>query len=220
MTHAQAIGLDKTGTLTTGHFELLRLEPLPGAAHTRQVLHRWVAAVEDQDNHPLARSLVASYKGCVADFVASGESLPATSGYQRHGRDGVSATVEGRRVGVGNLAFLEAALRSSQADDDDDDDDDDESEMPPRMRAALRRRREQEKAAAAAGKGEHAGEPLPAAVAAADPRWVDRQTRAFKPPLWRRRAQRYSAALCCLRRIRGLRTHAVLRVHHEAVSTP
>ncbi|EOD12599.1 hypothetical protein EMIHUDRAFT_452141 [Emiliania huxleyi CCMP1516] len=93
----QAIGLDKTGTLTTGHFELLRLEPLPGAAHTRQVLHRWVAAVEDQDNHPLARSLVASYKGCVADFVASGESLPATSGYQRHGRDGVSATVEGRR---------------------------------------------------------------------------------------------------------------------------
>ena len=31
-----AIGLDKTGTLTTGHFELLRLEPLPGAAHTRQ----------------------------------------------------------------------------------------------------------------------------------------------------------------------------------------
>ncbi|EOD12645.1 hypothetical protein EMIHUDRAFT_452160 [Emiliania huxleyi CCMP1516] len=114
-----AIGLDKTGTLTTGHFELLRLEPLPGAAHTRQVLHRWVAAVEDQDNHPLARSLVASYKGCVADFVASGESLPATSGYQRHGRDGVSATVEGRR----------------------------------------------EKAAAAAGKGEHAGEPLPAAAA-------------------------------------------------------
>ena len=37
------------------------------------------AAVEEQDNHPLARSLVASYKGCVADFVASGERSPQPS---------------------------------------------------------------------------------------------------------------------------------------------
>ena len=138
-----AVGLDKTGTLTTGQFELLSLEPLVGSEHTRQALHRWVAAVEDQDNHPLARSLVASYKGCVADFVASGETLPEPSGYQRHGRDGVSATVEGRLVGVGNAAFLRATLGGSAGEGEEAEDDPD---MPPRMRAALERRK---KAAAA-----------------------------------------------------------------------
>ena len=159
----KAIGLDKTGTLTTGQFELLRLEPLPGAAHTRQVLHRWVAAVEDQDNHPLARSLVASYKGCVADFVASGQSLPEVSGFQRHGRDGVSATVEGRRVGVGNAAFVRATLSKTQAAQEEAPDGDEDSDMPPRLRAARKRVREKERAAAAA-----IDQPAPDAVAVAE----------------------------------------------------
>ena len=158
----RAIGLDKTGTLTTGQFELLRLEPLPGAAHTRQVLHRWVAAVEDQDNHPLARSLVASFKGCVADFVASGQSLPEVSGFQRHGRDGVSATVEGRRVGVGNAAFVKATLSKVQAIQEAGGSGDEDSDMPPRLRAARRRVRDKEKAAAA-----EVDQPTPDAVAAA-----------------------------------------------------
>ena len=157
-----AIGLDKTGTLTTGHFELLRLEPLPGAAHTRQALHRWVAAVEDQDNHPLARSLVASYKGCVADFVASGQSLPEVSGFQRHGRDGVSATVEGRRVGVGNAAFVRATLGKTQATQEEGEADED-LDMPLRLRAARKRVREKERAAAAA-----IDQPTPDAAAAAE----------------------------------------------------
>ena len=164
-----AVGLDKTGTLTTGQFELLSLEPLVGSEHTRQALHRWVAAVEDQDNHPLARSLVASYKGCVADFVASGETLPEPSGYQRHGRDGVSATVEGRLVGVGNAAFLRATLGGSAGDGEEAEDDPD---MPPRMRAALERRKKA--AAEAAAKTRDPKDPKdcapkdPAAAAAAD----------------------------------------------------
>lgn len=158
----RAIGLDKTGTLTSGHFELLRLAPLPGAAHTRQALHRWVAAVEDQDNHPLARSLVASYKGCVADFVASGQSLPEVSGFQRHGRDGVSATVEGRRVGVGNAGFVRATLSKTQATQEEGDGDED-LDMPPRLRAARRRVREKERAAAAA-----TDQPAPDAAVAAE----------------------------------------------------
>jgi len=107
------VGLDKTGTLTTGQFELLRMESV--SQLSKQTLHQWTAAVEEKDNHPLARSLVASYKGCIGDFVASGETLPEASGFKRHGRDGVSATVEGHLVGVGNLAFLEATVEGVEA---------------------------------------------------------------------------------------------------------
>ena len=101
----RAVGLDKTGTLTTGQFELLRMEPVTQLP--KETLHRWTAAVEEKDPHPLARSLVASYKGCVADFVASGDTLPEATGFKRHGRDGVSATVDGHLVGVGNVAFVQ-----------------------------------------------------------------------------------------------------------------
>ena len=44
----RTVGFDKTGTLTTGHFELLRLTPLAGSGYSREQLHRWVAAVEEQ----------------------------------------------------------------------------------------------------------------------------------------------------------------------------
>ena len=101
----RAVGLDKTGTLTTGQFELLRMEPVTQLP--KETLHRWTAAVEEKDPHPLARSLVASYKGCIGDFVASGDTLPEVTGFKRHGRDGVSATVDGHLVGVGNVAFVQ-----------------------------------------------------------------------------------------------------------------
>ena len=143
LSHVTTLGFDKTGTLTTGAFEMRQFEVLRGTEYTREELHRWVAAVEEQDNHPIAKSLVGSYKGCVADFVASGERLPNVTGYKRHGRHGVSATVEGRRVGVGDVNFLRAFFTSEGADDEDDEEDPD---MPPRMRKALRVRREKEKA--------------------------------------------------------------------------
>ena len=138
----RTLGFDKTGTLTTGAFELMRFDILPGAAHSRDELHRWVAAVEEQDNHPIARSLVASYKGCIADFHASGASLPPVTGYQRHGRHGVSATVEGRRVGVGNADFLRASLTHDEAAVEEDDEDPD---MPLRLRKSLQKKRQKEK---------------------------------------------------------------------------
>ena len=100
----QAMGLDKTGTLTTGQFELLRMEPV--ASYPMAKLHEWAAAVEEKDNHPLARSIVSSFKGCIGDFVAAGGALPDASEFRRHGRDGVSACVDGHTVGVGNYTFM------------------------------------------------------------------------------------------------------------------
>ena len=109
----RVVGLDKTGTLTTGRFELLRKEAV--SSYPIETLHEWAAAVEEKDNHPIARSLVSSFKvshatfgGCIGDFAAAGYSLPDASNFKRHGRDGVSATVAGHVVGVGNLNFVMA----------------------------------------------------------------------------------------------------------------
>ena len=105
---------------------------------------------------------MAGYKGCLADFVASGEVLPEASGFERHGRDGVSATVEGVRVGVGNANFVSATVGGGRhaARAQQEEYEEEEAELPPRMRAALRRKREKERAeaaAAAAATSSHAG---------------------------------------------------------------
>ena len=114
----KAVGLDKTGTLTKGQFELIsltptvargRLEPWP-----RESLHRWVAAVEVRDAHPIARSLVQSYTGCAVNF-AGGDGLPDVDGFKRVGRNGVYARVEGRTVGVGNAEFVAETIGDASA---------------------------------------------------------------------------------------------------------
>ena len=113
LARVEVVGLDKTGTLTTGQFELLRREAV--ASYPMATLHEWVAAVEDKDNHPIARSLVSPLlKGC-GRLVAGGSWLPDATGFKRHGRDGVSATVQGHVVGVGNLAFLQSVNSGQSA---------------------------------------------------------------------------------------------------------
>lgn len=100
------IGLDKTGTITKGQFELVKLLTT-SSNFTPSQLHRWVAAVEVCDNHPIARSLVQSYTGCLVNFAGSDE-LPAVDDFKRHGRNGVTARIDGHVVGVGNSDFVQA----------------------------------------------------------------------------------------------------------------
>ena len=49
------------------------------------ILHDHIARlqVEQRDSHPLAKSIVASFTGCIGDFVASGQTLPEVIGSQR-----------------------------------------------------------------------------------------------------------------------------------------
>ena len=113
LARVQALGLDKTGTLTTGAFELLQKEAV--GSYPMTTLHEWAAAVEEKDNHPLARGIVSSFKGCIGDFVLAGGALPEATDFKRHGRDGVSASVCGHLVGVGNFAFLVKSTESAGA---------------------------------------------------------------------------------------------------------
>ena len=84
------IVFDKTGTLTKGVFEVTAIHPKE--ADKNDIL-KLAAALESGSPHPIAKSIVAHYKG-ENDFVA--ENLTNISG------KGLVAKVKGRRVLLGN----------------------------------------------------------------------------------------------------------------------
>jgi P-type Cu2+ transporter len=91
--------LDKTGTLTRGEPEVVEIEttgPLDANA-----LLGLVAALERESEHPLAEAIVtaAAVRGLDGDARADG--FEAVAGH------GAVATVEGRRLVVGNARLLE-----------------------------------------------------------------------------------------------------------------
>lgn len=88
--------LDKTGTLTTGTPRVLAMFGDPEAAGL-------VRAAERHSAHPIARALVASIEG--PDEGWAGET--GLDVVRVPGR-GLVATIDGRRVCVGNRALLEA----------------------------------------------------------------------------------------------------------------
>ncbi len=97
--------LDKTGTVTKGKPELgeVRLAgggAFPGEEGTRDLL-RLAASAESGSGHPLADAVVRGAKGRGID-VAAPETFVSVPG------QGVRASVSGREVLVGSLAFLEA----------------------------------------------------------------------------------------------------------------
>ncbi|MFH8383823.1 heavy metal translocating P-type ATPase [Kitasatospora sp. NPDC018058] len=100
--------LDKTGTLTTGRMELVRLTPAEGV-DPDEVL-RVAGAVEHHSEHPIARA--------VADAARQRTGpLPAATGFAATAGTGVRATVEGHDVRIGRPGAppQEAALRDALA---------------------------------------------------------------------------------------------------------
>ncbi len=90
--------VDKTGTLTEGKPRLQRVLPSSGFEHAA-VLHM-AAAAESSSEHPLARAIV--------DGAASvGVRPPRSSGFESDPGLGVSATVEGKTVLVGNIRLMQ-----------------------------------------------------------------------------------------------------------------
>jgi Cu+-exporting ATPase len=90
--------IDKTGTLTEGKPKLVAIEPVGG--FVEDDLLAWVAAVEARSEHPLAHALVS----------AASErklSLGDPQDFEVQVGKGVSATIDGRFVVVGNAAQMQ-----------------------------------------------------------------------------------------------------------------
>jgi Cu+-exporting ATPase len=98
--------VDKTGTLTLGKPRLIEVKALAGFAE-EEVL-RFAAALEKGSEHPLAAAIVDG-------ALDRGIEIPAASDFASHTGKGVSGTVEGRKVALGNKAMLKDVGADSRA---------------------------------------------------------------------------------------------------------
>ncbi len=109
--------MDKTGTLTVGKPVLTEILPAQGVSETE--LLQIAVSLEQPSEHPLAQAIVAGAK-------QRGIAAHAVEGFQSHTGKGVSGTVSGRSLAIGNAAMmaernvgcdaLEAKVRKLQAD--------------------------------------------------------------------------------------------------------
>ena len=90
--------VDKTGTLTEGKPKVAVAMPAPGQDEAE--LLRLAASLERASEHPLAAAVVAA-------AVARGLELSDATGFRYLTGRGVTGTVDGRAVALGNAALLE-----------------------------------------------------------------------------------------------------------------
>jgi Cd2+/Zn2+-exporting ATPase len=88
------VALDKTGTLTTGHFAVSQIIGFGGTPE--EEVMRIAAAVEDQSSHPLAEAIVKAAK-------ERGITFPSASDIENLAGKGIQARVEETDVVVGAL---------------------------------------------------------------------------------------------------------------------
>jgi len=104
------IFIDKTGTLTTGHPSVKVVHAF--APFNEATLLAYAQAAERHSEHPLARAIVAHTPSPTPTPSPPPSPPPApspplaSSDFRNEVGGGVSATVQGRRVTLGSLAFL------------------------------------------------------------------------------------------------------------------
>ena len=97
MERIDTLVIDKTGTLTLGKPKLVEVRAV-GAFEESEVL-RLAAALERGSEHPLAAAIV---EGAAERKI----ELPETADFASHTGKGVSGTVAGRSVALGNVALM------------------------------------------------------------------------------------------------------------------
>jgi len=90
--------VDKTGTLTLGRPKLVEVVTAQGFGED-EVL-RFAASLEKGSEHPLAAAIVAG-------AAERGVPVPGNRDFASHTGRGVTGIVEGRTVGLGNVALME-----------------------------------------------------------------------------------------------------------------
>ena len=97
MSRVKAIAFDKTGTITTGTFNVQTVEV--AGKYTENEVLQYAAALEAVSTHPIAMSIVEEVERRGVDFTAS-KDVKEISGH------GMVGTVEGHTVLVGNGRLL------------------------------------------------------------------------------------------------------------------
>jgi len=98
MRKVDTLVVDKTGTLTEGRPRLVAVTP--GDGHDERGLLHLAASLERGSEHPLAEAIVAGAR-------ERGIELTGVSGFQSVTGEGVTGTVDGRSVALGNARLME-----------------------------------------------------------------------------------------------------------------
>jgi len=100
--------VDKTGTLTEGRPKVVAIEPVNGA--NKDDLLRFAAALERSSEHPLAAAIVRAAE-------EAGLNIPTVETFDAVTGKGVTGTVDGRKVAIGNAKlFADQKLDTSALD--------------------------------------------------------------------------------------------------------
>ena len=103
--------VDKTGTLTVGHPEVVELVTAGGDAASESTLLRLAAAVESRSEHPLATAIVRAAR-------ERGLSPPEVEDFESHTGQGVRGRVAGQVVAVGSDTLVETLPQRIAAEAD------------------------------------------------------------------------------------------------------
>ncbi|MCR5792414.1 MAG: heavy metal translocating P-type ATPase [Lachnospiraceae bacterium] len=98
--------LDKTGTITKGEPEVTDI--IPSVEKSREELLSVAVALEEKSEHPLAKAIVR-YAAESGEGFVKGKEIHAKDFLALPG-NGVSGTIEDKRVVGGNLAFIKKEL--------------------------------------------------------------------------------------------------------------
>ncbi len=97
LAQVQVLALDKTGTLTQGHPQVVSVVPASGESEAS--LLAAAAAVERRSEHPLARAVLAR-------AAAAGIGISSASDFEALIGAGARATVDGRRIMIGSPTLM------------------------------------------------------------------------------------------------------------------
>ena len=98
MRKVDTLVVDKTGTLTEGHPELVSITPAAGFDEAEIV--RLAASIERASEHPLAAAIVRGAE-------KRGVKLTSAEDFQSVTGKGVTGVVEGRQIALGNIKLLQ-----------------------------------------------------------------------------------------------------------------
>ena len=97
MEKVDTLVIDKTGTLTEGKPKVVAIVPTGGFSEAEML--RLAASIERLSEHPLGAAIVAA-------AAERNVALAAAGNFAAHSGKGVTGTVEGRAVALGNAKFL------------------------------------------------------------------------------------------------------------------
>ena len=92
------VAFDKTGTLTKGVFEVANI--IPAAGYQKEQVLEYAAQAESYSNHPIAKSILATYGKPI--------DQKQFSGFEEISGHGISVMVQGKKVLAGNSKLMES----------------------------------------------------------------------------------------------------------------